>query len=131
MLRIFINLILFDVMEFKENFDKLTNFTQQYIDLKVDDVKLHVIENLSVLCGDLLSFVVVSVFAVLSLFFLIVAGIICLVPLVGLLWSVIIAVALLAVVSSVLYFARRKIFANVMVGRFCRMFFPKDDMKDE
>lgn len=117
-------------MDIKKNFEKLTDDVQQYIDLKTDNIKLQVVENISLFCCDLLSYAVISVLAFLIIFFLLLAGLILLAPVIGLLQSLLAIATLLAIISAVVYYARKRLFANTIVIRFCRMFFPNDN-KDE
>lgn len=118
-------------MELKENFDKLSDGAQQYIDLKVDNIKLHIVENMSLFCSDLLSRAVVGLFAIMALFFAMIAVVLFFAMYVGLLYAFLIVAGILLLVGALFYFFRKSIFANVMVGRFCRMFFPKNDVEDE
>lgn len=118
-------------MDIKENFEKMTEAVRQYIDLKTDDVKLNVVEKLALLCSDIISYAVVSAFAVLSFLFVLVAVVAFMTPFIGLLCSASVVALLLAVAAVSLYAMRRRLFVNVMVKRFCRIFFNKNSVDDE
>lgn len=118
-------------MEIKENFEKMAEALLQYVDLKSDDVKLNVVEKLSFLCNDIISYVAVSVFAVLSFLFVLVAIVAFLSPCIGLLCSSLVVAALLAVAALLLYAMRRRLFVNIMVKCFCRIFFTKNSDDNE
>lgn len=110
-------------MEIKENLDRLSDTTQQYVDMKIDNVKLHVVEKLSVMCNDVLSYVFVSLLVVMALFFLLFAAVAFFTPMIGLVYSMLAVAGLLTIFSTVLFLLRKKLFLNKMVRCFCRMFF--------
>lgn len=116
-------------MDIKENFDKLSDATQQYIDMRVDSAKLHIVEKLSIMCNEVLSYVVVSLLVVMALFFMLIAAVAFLAPIIGFVYSVLSVAGLLVIIAIVLFFMRKKLFLNVMVKCFCRMFF--DDKTNE
>ncbi|MBQ2877838.1 MAG: hypothetical protein IJE42_02750, partial [Bacteroidaceae bacterium] len=87
------------IMEIKENLDRLSDTTQQYVDMKIDNVKLHVVEKLSVMCNDVLSYVFVSLLVVMALFFLLFAAVAFFTPMIGLVYSMLAVAGLLTIFS--------------------------------
>ena len=118
-------------MEIKENFDKLSDTTQRYVDMKVDNLKLHVVEKLSVMCNDVLSYAFIYMFALIAFVFLLIALIAFLSSSIGIVYSAISVATLLVVTAFVLYLFRKRLFLNAMVKCFCRMFFNREEEYDE
>lgn len=122
--------ILLIIMEVKQNFDKLADDVQEYIDLRIDSIKLYVVQVLASFISDMLSRVVLFVFLFLSLVFMLIALMFLLAPLIGRVWSACVIVILLLLMAFFVYLGRKSLFANMMIGRLCKMFFPVDDEKE-
>lgn len=118
-------------MEIKENFNRLSDTTQRYVDMKVDNVKLHVVEKVSVMCNDVLSYVLITMFAFLAFVFVMVAGVAFLSSFIGVVYSILAVAALLVITAGVLFLFRKRLFLNRMVKTFCRMFFNKKEAENE
>lgn len=117
-------------MEVKQNFDRLADDVQEYINLRVDSVKLYVVQVLSSFLSDMLSRIVLFVFLFLSLVFMLIALMFLLAPLIGWVWSACVIVILLLLMAFSVYLGRKSLFTNMMIGRLCKMFFPVDDEKE-
>lgn len=117
-------------MEVKQNFDRLADDVQEYIDLRIDSIKLYIVQVFASFISDMLSRVVLFVFLLLSLVFMLMALIFLLAPLIGWVWSTCVIVILLLLMAFFVYLARKSLFANMMIGRLCKMFFPIDDEKE-
>lgn len=122
--------ILLIIMEVKQNFDRLADDVQEYIDLRIDSIKLYVVQVLASFISDMLSRVVLFVFLFLSLVFMLIALMFLLAPLIGRVWSACVIVILLLLMAFFVYLGRKSLFANMMIGRLCKMFFPVDDEKE-
>lgn len=122
--------ILLIIMEVKQNFDRLADDVQEYIDLRIDSIKLYVVQVLASFISDMLSRVVLFVFLFLSLVFMLIALMFLLAPLIGRVWSACVIVILLLLMAFFVYLGRKSLFANMMIGRLCKIFFPVDDEKE-
>lgn len=122
--------ILLIIMEVKQNFDRLADDVQEYIDLRIDSIKLYVVQVLASFISDMLSRVVLFVFLFLSLVFMLIALMFLLAPLIGRVWSACVIVILLLLMAFFVYLGRKSLFADMMIGRLCKIFFPVDDEKE-
>ena len=116
-----------------ENFDKFTDSVKKYLNLKSDDVKLLLVENLSLLSSDVLSVVIALFFLSTAIFFALLAILILLSQYIGFILSSFVICTSLASIALVVYLFRRLIFANIFVARFCKMLFTNNtnDEKSE
>lgn len=118
-------------MDVKQNFERLTDETREYINLHVDCIKLYIIEALSLFASDLFSRTLFFMFLFLSLIFLLVALMFFMSASVGIIFSAIIVSFILLSVAFLVYINRKRLFANIMVSSLCKIFFPKNDIDDE
>jgi len=118
-------------MDVKQNFDRLSDETREYINLRIDSTKLYIVEMLSQFASDMLSRIVFFIFMFLSFLFLLVAVMFLLARAIGLVSSAFVIALTLLLVGAVVYFTRKLLFTNIMIGRLCRMFFPKNDVENE
>ncbi len=112
----------------KQGFDRLSCEAQDFLNLKIDEIKLSCVESLSLLFADVVSWLLVSLCLLLAFICLLVAGVVALSAVTGLVLSLVIAAAVLLVVMLLLYMLRRRLFTNIAVGRFCKMFFKEDTL---
>lgn len=114
-------------MNVKQNFDRLSGETREYIDMRLDAARLYIVEILSVFFSDLISRVVFFTFLFISFIFLLLALFYIMSPIVGAVWSSLIICGVLLLLSAILYIFRKRLFTNLMVARLCKMFFPKNE----
>lgn len=117
-------------MGVKENFDNLSRDAQQFLDLKIEEVKLSLVERLSLLFADALAWLVFSAFLLLALLCLLVAVVILLSAFIGLLPSLFVVALLLLVVAWLLYAMRGSLFGDMMVARLYKLFFDEKEQCD-
>lgn len=104
----------------KELFDDI----KYYIDLRVQRVKLAVVEHLSTLFSKAISFVLMILFAMLALLTLTGALIAALSTwLNSIIWAFVIVGGVYVILAIVMYAMREKMFAGSMVKMFSKMFF--------
>ncbi len=99
----------------------------EYLKRSVDGCKLSLIENLSMLIGD-----IICVFALSMLFFVVflaaVAGVvILLIPLIGFPLSILAAASLLLLMALLVYVFRERLFVNGVVKYLVKMFFGEEN----
>ncbi len=118
-------------MDVKQNFNRLSDETREYVNLRVDSTKLYLVEVLSQFTSDMLSRMLFFLFLFISFLFVLVAVMFLLAPAIGLVSSAFAIAVFLLLVAAVIYFTRKFLFTNIMIARLCSMFFPKNDVDDE
>ena len=117
-------------MGFRADIENMSKDALEYLRRSVDGCKLRLVENLSLLFGD-----VICVFALFMLLFvaylaLMVALVILLLPFIGLPLSIIAIALLLLFTAFIVYFFREYLFVDRMVRHFVKIFFEEEN-KDE
>ncbi len=118
-------------MEFKQNFDRLSRDVREYIELEADHIRLVVVERLSFFLGDILSWVVIMLFAFMSLVALLVSAVVALSSVVGYVVALTILSCLLFVVTLLLFAMRRRLFVDFAVRHLCRLFFEEKESDEK
>lgn len=114
--------------EFLEPLSDLSQTAKEYIDLRVDEVKLKTAKGLSVSIGRILSYMVLLLVAANLLLVLSFAAVLFLgdaLKSYGL--AALIVSAALAVILFVLFLLRNKLFSGGFVKLFVKLFFPVQD----
>lgn len=114
--------------EFLEPLSDLSQTAKEYIDLRVDEVKLKTAKGLSVSIGRILSYMVLLLVAANLLLVLSFAAVLFLgdaLKSYGL--AALIVSAALAVILFVLFLLRNKLFSGGFVKLFIKLFFPVQD----
>lgn len=114
--------------EFLEPLSDLSQTAKEYIDLRVDEVKLKTAKGLSVSIGRILSYMVLLLVAANLLLVLSFAAVLFLgdaLKSYGL--AALIVSAVLAVILFVLFLLRNKLFSGGFVKLFVKLFFPVQD----
>lgn len=114
-------------MELKQNFDRLVRDAREYLGLKTDELRLLLVDNLSVFMSDLLSWLAIFAIVQIALVCLLAVVIIAIASVAGYMWAFAVVAFVLLAVAGVFYLLRDRLFADIAVERFCRMFFPADD----
>ncbi len=117
-------------MDVKQNFEQLTDEAREYIDLRLDSAKLYMVEILSSSLSALLSHMAIFTLMFLSLSFLLLALMFFLARFIGLVLSAIAVAVVLLLAALIVYLGRKHFFANAMLGRLCKTFFPDDNEKN-
>ena len=110
----------------KDNINEFTRDVRRCVDLRIDSMKLQIIEAASKISGTVLTFVLLSLPVFFAVAFMFVAITLLLVPLVGVVWSLFIMVALLVLLSFILYRLCRPYFTGVVLRVLCQMLFKKE-----
>ena len=114
-------------MGFGADIENISKDALEYLKRGINGCKLRLVENLSLLFGD-----VICVFALFMLLFvaylaLMVAVVIVLLPLIGLPLSIIAVALLLLLTALIVYMLRERLFADRLVKHFTRIFFIDED----
>lgn len=108
-----------------EIFEKLCDDAREYAERSIDNQKLSLIENVSLLLGDIACGVVVFMLLFVAFILLLIIMVAVLVPLTGLLPALLVVVCVTVVVALVVYKMRDRLFVNHFVKRLCGMMFKK------
>ena len=114
-------------MSIKGNFDTLYNDADEYVKRSIDSYKLLFVESISLLYGDVACGFVLFMLLFLAFVFMLAAMVVLLAPVTGFAVSLIIAVAVLAVVALLVYLLKIRLFVNGAVKRICRILFAKNN----
>ena len=118
-------------MGIEDNFDKLIESIKEYAELKRDAIKLLCVENLSLVSSGILSFLIVILLCMTALFFAFMALIILIAKYIGFMYGSLAIGIALAIVASVVYILRKKLFANVFISRYSKIFFEDDSYNEK
>ncbi|MBR5477828.1 MAG: hypothetical protein IKV19_05250 [Bacteroidaceae bacterium] len=110
-------------MGFRADIEDISKAALEYLKRNVDGCKLHVVECLSLLFGDVICVFVLSMFLFVAYLALMVLVAILLMPLVGLPLSIVAVAVLLLLTAWVVYLLRECLFVDRMVRRFVKIFF--------
>ena len=110
-------------MGFRADVENISKDALEYLKRGIDGCKLSLIENLSLLFGDIICFFVLSMLLFVAYLALMVAFVIMLLPVIGLPLAIVAVALLLFITAMVLYVLREHLFADRMVKRFAKMFF--------
>lgn len=103
-----------------------------YVNLRIDSLKLNLIENLSHMFSSMLGLLVFVVLVSMSLMLLTVAFTFWLGTVIGSMpWAMIIVALFFMVVAIIVFALRRRLIADSMVRMFSRMFFNSEHRCDE
>ena len=118
-------------MGFKAGIEEISKAALEYLKRNVDGCKLHLVECLSLLFGDVLCVFVLSMFLFVAYLTLMVLVAILLTPLIGLPLSIVAIVVLLLLTAWVVYLLRERLFVDKMVGRFVNIFFKESNVDEK
>ena len=110
--------------------ENLSNDAQEYVKRSIDGIKLHLVENLSLLLGDMLCGFVVFMLLFMALLLLLGALVVVALPYVGFCPAVLLASMLLLVAAVVVYRLRVWLFVDRLVARLAGLFF-REEAGDE
>ena len=107
--------------------DKISKAALEYLKRNVDGCKLHLVECLSLLLGDVLCVFILSMFLFVAYLALVVLIAILLMPFIGFPLSIVAVAMLLLLTAWVMYMLRERLFVDRMVRRFAKIFFDRKD----
>ena len=114
--------------------ENLSKDALEYVKRSMDGCKLRLVENLSLLLGDVICVFVLSMLLFVAYLALLVAAVIWLLPLLGLPLAIVTVAALLLLTAWIVYALRERLFVDRMVRRFAKIFFEEgdgDEMRNE
>ena len=113
-------------MRIEEFFDNLTDDLKEYAGIRFVSIKMSLVEKLSLLSRDILSTLVIFFLIATALFFALLAIVILISRHIGLLYSSLLVCAILVTFALVVYLFRKKLFTNIFVAFFGKIFFNND-----
>ena len=114
-----------------EEFRNLSKDAQEYLRRSIDDVKITVVEELSVIVGDLIALLVLLLILFVAFLFILVGVVAVLAFAIGFLPSMLVAAGVLIVVAVVLYSLRTRIFTDTIVRHLCRALSLRKEVDNE
>ena len=118
-------------MRIEEFFDNLTDNLKEYANIKIVSIKLSLVEKLSLLARDILSTLVIFFLTAAALLFALMATMILIARHIGFLYSSLLICAILGTVAFTVYLFRKKLFINMFIALFSKMFFNNDTAGNE
>ena len=110
-------------MGFRADIEDISKDALEYLKRGIDGCKLRLVENLSLLFGDVVCFFVLFMLLFVAYLALMVAIVILLLPLIGLPLAIVAVAVLLLLTAWVVYLLRERIFVDRVVRRFVKIFF--------
>ncbi len=119
-------------MEKQTKVGRLLEDLKDYTDLRIDLVKLQLVESISTLFSKGIGFVLMLMLMALGLIMLTVAFTLLLSAWIGsLIWAFVIMGCFFALVAVVVYLMRDRLFGGSMVAMFNKMFFSPNNKEDK
>ncbi len=119
-------------MEKQTKLGRLLEDLKDYADLRMDLVKLQIVENVSTLFSKGIGFVLMLLLMALGLIMLTVAFTLLLSAWIGsLIWAFVIMGCFFVLVAVIVYQMRDRLFGGSMVAMFNKMFFSTDNKEDQ
>ena len=110
-------------MGFRADIENISKDALEYLKRGIDGCKLRLVENLSLLFGDVVCFFVLFMLLFVAYLALMVTIVILLLPFVGLPLSIVAVAVLSLLTAGVVYMLRERLFVDRMVRHFARIFF--------
>ena len=117
-------------MGFRADIGNISKDALEFLKRSVDGCKLRIVENLSLLLGDVICGFVLFMLLFVAYLALMVAIVILLLPLIGLPLSIVVVALLLLLTAMIVYMLRERLFVDGIVRHLSRMFFESNG-KDE
>lgn len=114
-----------------ESFENLSKDAQEYIIRRVDDIKMTMVEELSVMMGDVFAGMLLLIMLFVAFLFVLVAAVAALAQVIGFIYAMVLAGVAIVVAALVLYRMRATIFVNTMVRHMCRILAIRKEVGDE
>ncbi len=114
-------------MGFRADIGNITKDALEYVKRSVDGCKLHLIENLSLLLGDVICGFVLFMLLFVAYLSLMVAIVILLLPHIGLPLSIVVVALLLLLTAMIVYMLRERLFIDGIVRHLSRVFFENSE----
>lgn len=118
-------------MSLRADIGNLSKDALEYLKRSVTGFKLHLVEHLSLLFGDIVCGFVLFLLLFVAYIALLVAVAIFLFPLLGVPLSIIVVALLLVVTAIVVFMFRERLFVDGLVRHFAKIFFEEGDENGE
>lgn len=117
-------------MRIEDKIENLTESLKEYVNYKIVSVKLSLVEKLSLLARDILSTLIIFFLTTTALIFALIATLILIAQHIGFLYGSLAICATLAGIALIVCLFRKRLFTNIFVARFSKIFF-NDDASNE
>ena len=113
-------------MRIEEKFDNLTDTLKEYANIKAVSIKLSLVEKLSLLARDIFSTLIIFLLTAAAIIFASIAIMILIARQIGFMYGSLLVCAILTSAAVTVYIFRKRLFINMFIARFSRIFFDKD-----
>ena len=114
-----------------DGFENLSKDVQEYVVRRVENIKMTMAEELSIMLGDMLAALALFFMLFAAFLFVLVGAVAALAQVIGFVYAMMFAAAVIAVVAFVVYFFRTAIFVNTMVRHLCRLLSVRKEVGNE
>ncbi len=118
-------------MGFRADIGNISKDALEFLKRSVDGCKLRIVENLSLLLGDVICGFVLFMLLFVAYLALMVAIVILLLPHIGLPLSIVVAALLMLLTAMIVYMLRERLFVDGIVRHLSRIFFEKSTDDDK
>ena len=118
-------------MGFRADIGNISKDALEYLKRSMDGCKLRLVENLSLLLGDVICGFVLFMLLFVAYLALMVAIVILLLPLIGLPLSIVAVALVLLLTAMIVYMLRERLFVDGIVRHLSRIFFEKSTDDDK
>ncbi len=115
----------------KEDIENLSEDVQEYLGRRVDNLKMRVVEELSVMMGDMLALMVIFFMLFAAFLFILVGAVAAIAQVLGFVPAMMIAGAAIAITALVVYLMRTRIFIDTLVKHLCRLLAVRKEARNE
>jgi fatty acid desaturase len=114
-----------------DGFENLSKDVQEYIARRVDNLKMTMAEELSIMMGDMLAYLVLFFMLFAAFLFVLAGAVAALAQVIGFVYAMMLAAAAIAVAALAVYFFRTAIFVNTIVKHLCRLLSVRKEVGNE
>ena len=118
-------------MGFRADIGNISKDALEFLKMSVDGCKLRIVENLSLLLGDVICGFVLFMLLFVAYLALMVAIVFLLLPHIGLPLSIVVVALLMLLTAMIVYMLRERLFVDGIVRHLSRIFFEKSTDDDK
>ena len=115
----------------KKEFENLTEDVQEYIGRRVDNIKMRIVEELSVIMGDMLASLVIFIMLFTAFLFILIGVVTALAYMIGFVYAMVLAGGIIIAVSAIIYLSRAWLFVDTIVKHLCRLLAVRKEVDNE
>ena len=114
-----------------EEIENLAEDVQEYLVRHAANIKMRVVEELSIIMGEMLASLVIFFMLFTAFLFILVGAVAALTQMIGFVYAMMLAGAAIVAAALAVYFLRIRIFVDTLVKHFCRLLSVRKEVHDE